>query len=261
MESQTLWQKTSGQLLIALVLLAGVFALCAYGYYVLTQSHMYTSTNISVSGEGEVVAVPDTGQFTFAVTAEGEDAATAQEASAEAMNEVIDYLSDAGVAEADIKTTNYRLNPQYRYEERICTGNSYCPPGERVLDGFEVSQSVEVKVRDTDEAGNLISGVGERGATNISGLTFTVDEPDELLAEARAEAIENARTKATALAEQLGMRVVRVTGFSENRGGYPQPYGMGGDEMAMDVAERSAPSVPTGENTFTSNVNVSFEIR
>lgn len=267
MESNSFWGKGYVHVLFTLILIAVLFALGAYAHLTLKQARgTYTgNTNISVSGEGEVLAKPDIAQFSFAVRAEADTATEAQTMSAEAMNQVIAYLKEAGVEEKDIKTQYYSLNPKYRYEERICAPNMYCPPGEQILDGYEVSQDVSVKVRDLEAAGNLISGVGERGATNISGLSFTIDDETELMSQAREMAIADAKEKAEALARDLGMRIDRIVGFSENGMYYPM-YDKGyGGNMAMEEAYRmdaaSAPSMPVGENTITSNVTITFELR
>ena len=218
---------------------------------------------ISVTGEGEVFAVPDIGQFTFSVQAEAEDAATAQEQSGTTINDIIAYLRGQGVAEEDIKTTNYNLFPRYRYEERICTPGSFCGPGERVQDGFEVSQSVQVKVRDTDNASTVITGVGERGATNISGLNFVVDDTDALVAEARAQAIVDAKEKAQKLASDLGVRLVKINGFYEEDSRYaPQPQmvrNMAFDEMAESGF--GGAELPMGEDQTIARVTITYEIR
>lgn len=248
--------------LLTAALVAVVAALAAYAYLALQQAEYgnYGPTTINVRGEGEVLARPDIGQFSFAVRAEGEDAATAQEQSATAMNEILAYLTEAGVAQEDIKTVNYTLNPRYRYEQNICPMGSFCPPGEQIIDGYEVSQMVEVKVRDLNASGTLISGVGERGATDVSGLQFTIDEEDALKAEARAEAIANAQEKAEALADALGVRIVRMIGYYEEE--YPKyGYGYGGDMAVMENSMRTSPDMPVGENEVTSTVNITYEIK
>jgi uncharacterized protein YggE len=265
MESQSFWLNKSVQLLGKLLLVMAVIALGAYTYLTLKQAEgTYTGeTTISVSGTGEVMAVPDIGQFSFAVRAEGETAEVAQTESAEAINAIVSYLEGEGIAKTDIKTENYNLQPRYRYEERLCTGTGYCPPGERVLDGYEVNQNVSVKVRELDRSGEFIAGVGDRGATNISSLQFTIDNEDDLQAEARSAAIADARTKANALAKDLGLRVHKVVGFHENEGGY-YPM-MERSMMAMDSAEglggATPPSLPTGENEVAVTVNVTYELR
>jgi uncharacterized protein YggE len=266
MESQSFMQKGYVQLLLSLILVGVLAALVAYAHLTFKEAkgvHTGEAT-ISVSGEGEVMAVPDIGQFSFAVRAEGEDAAAAQNNSAEAINAILAYLEEAGVEEKDIKTQNYNLHPKYRYEERVCPAGGYCPPGERVVDGYEVSQNVTVKVRNLDEAGTLISNVGERGATNISSLQFTIDDTDVLQAEAREKAIADAKEKAQKLADELGMQLDRIVGFYE---GGNDGYGyMERSVMAMDMDEGMggkmvAPSIPVGENEITSNVTITYQLK
>lgn len=251
-----------GKFLMSLTLLATIVALVSYALvnFEETKSGQYEAT-ISVSGEGEVLAVPDIGQFSFSVNAEGETAAEAQEKSGTAINDILAYLREQGIEDKDIKTQNYNLYPRYRYEQRICPANSYCPPGERIPDGFEVSQSVSVKVRNTDEAGAVIAGVGERGATNISSLNFIIDDVDALRAEAREMAIADAKEKAAVLAQQLGVDLVRIVSFNEG-GGYYEPYYYEERAMAMDASGNGfgGAELPMGEESTMVNVNITYEI-
>ena len=263
METNALFASHYNRALGTFALIALVLALGAYAYHTIKQAqYLYDGpTTISVSGEGEVLAVPDVGEFTFSVRAEAETAAAAQEASATDVNEIISYLEEAGVEEKDIKNQNYNLQPEYRFEQAICEPGRPCPRGERVLDGFSVTQSVQVKVRDTAQAGELIAGVGERGATNLSGLSFTVDDEEALEAQARDRAIADAKEKARALAEQLDVRLVRIVGYNEP-GGRPVPYGRGGDVMMAESADAVvSPQVPTGENRIVRQVNLVYQVR
>lgn len=249
---------------ITLTLIMVMVALGAYTYLAVKKSQNLSDIrpSISVNGEGEVIARPDIATFSFSVIAEGDDAGSAQNESAAAVNAILDYLKEEGIAENDIKTVYYNLTPRYDYLRSICNTEGYCPPGERVLRGYEVNQTIQVKVRSIDEAGDLISGVGTLGATNVSNLQFTIDDEDALYAEARARAIEDAKEKAQTLANDLDVELVRVTGFWEG------PMGLGGGDymraqtMSFDNAEGAvAPDVPVGENTFASQVTITYEIR
>lgn len=247
-------------------LASAIVALLAYTYLTWQQAQgTYTGeVTISVSGTGDAVAVPDIGQFSFDVQAEADTAEVAQQDSAERINTIIAWLEESGVAEKDIKTQSYTLNPRYRYEERACTAGGYCPPGERVLSGYEVRQSVSVRVQDLDNASSLVSGVGERGATNISGLNFTIDDESTLEAEARAEAIADAKEQAEVLAAELGMRIDELVGFHEQGPGMPIPYGMGGDTMERSVMNEGmavAPDLPRGENEVIVNVSMTYRLK
>jgi uncharacterized protein YggE len=221
-----------------------------------------TATNtISISGSGEVFAVPDTATFSVTVMETAKDVKTAQDAATKKSNDIIAYLKGAGVDEKDVQTTDYSVNPEYTYGNAICT-QGYCPPGKQTLTGYQVSQTLTIKVRDTNKAGDLLSGVGSRGASNVSGLNFTIDDQDALEAQARDKAIKDAKTKADALAKSLGVQIVRIVGYSEN-GNYPMPYYQK-TLSATDASGRGgavAPDVPVGQNKIISNVAVEYEIR
>jgi uncharacterized protein YggE len=252
----------------------GVFALTMLGLFLLFAalgqlkglqyigSGVAATNTISVSGEGEVFAVPDTATFSVTVQETAKDVQTAQTTATKKGNDIVAYLKGAGIDEKDIQTTDYSVNPQYDYTNGVCTQSGYCPPGKQVLTGYQVSQTLTIKVRDTKQAGDLLSGVGSRGATNVSGLSFTIDDQKGLEAQARGKAIDDARGKAEALAKQLHVSLVRVVGFSEGSNGpiyYAKAMSTG---ASMDaVAPSPAPEIATGQNKITSNVNVTYEIR
>lgn len=224
-----------------------------------------TATNtITISGEGKVFAVPDIATFSVTVQEEAKDVNAAQSAATKKVNEIITYLRNEGIEEKDIRTTDYSVNPKYSYGANVCPQYGYCPPGKQTLDGFQVSQTLTVKVRDTKKAGDILAGVGSRGAFQVSGLSFIIDDQAKLESEARGKAIADARTKAEGLAQQLGVSLVRVVGFSED-GGYPIPY-FAKAEMSAVVNGRGgaispSPEIPVGQNQITSHVSVTYEIR
>ncbi len=222
-----------------------------------------TATNtITVSGEGEVFAVPDLATFSLTVREEAKEVKDAQKTATEKGNKIIAALKAAGVDEKDIKTTSYNVNPKYEWYEAVCT-ELRCPPGRQEMVGFEVWQTVEVKVRDTEKAGDILSQVGGLGVSDISGLSFTIDDEDALKTDAREQAIGDAEAKAKELAGQLGVELVRIVGFTEDAGGYMPYYKTARMEMAvaMDSSGAAAPELPVGENKIVSNVTITYEIR
>ncbi|MBI2610590.1 SIMPL domain-containing protein [Candidatus Kaiserbacteria bacterium] len=259
----THWPRTMAATalgVLALFLLVGVVREFSELRYIGTG--VPATNTITVSGEGEVFAVPDTATFSVTVQEEAVEVKDAQDVATKKVNEIIAFLKGEGIEEKDIRTADYNVYPQYDYIQTVCR-DGYCPPGRQELRGFQVSQTLTVKVRDTEKAGNLLSGVGELGASSVSGLSFTIDDEDALKREARGQAIEDARTKAAELAKQLNVRLVRIIGFSESEGGYPPipyAYGRGGDMVAME-AKAIAPEIPVGENKIVSNVSVTYEIR
>jgi uncharacterized protein len=242
------------------------------------------TNTISVSGHGEALAVPDIATFSFSIVSDKATVAAAQADATAKINAVTDYLTGAGVDKKDIQTSDYSVYPQYEYQNAVCpqtppvpvnapnvsSGSggtvssgaiAYCPPGKQVLKGYEVSQSTTVKVLDTSKAGDLLTGVGTKGATQVSSLNFTFDNPDAVQSDARDKAIADAKQKADTLAKQLGVSLVRVVSFNESGNPGPIYYaktlGMG----AADSAVPAAPQISTGQNTITDDVNITYEIR
>ncbi len=217
-------------------------------------------SSISVQGKGEVVGIPDLAIFSFGVTEESLIAKEAQDTAATKINDILAYLKENHVADPDITTSGYTIYPRYEYETKATS--PYYPSqqtGKQNLAAYVVSQSVTVKVRKLEDAGKLLSGIGEQGATNISGLSFDFDKRDELVKEARDKAITEARTEASKLAKSLGVSLVRIVSYSEG-GYYPmyaKTYAMGASVSSDSVT----PSIPVGEDKITSNVTITYEIK
>ena len=231
-------------------------------------SYPSSPSQINVSGKGEVVGIPDVATFSFSVTEESLVVSDAQTESAKKVNAILDYLKKNGVAGKDITTSGYNIYPRYEYgtEVRAMSPAIYpYPPvyseGKQRLAAYVVTQSVAVKVRQLKDAGKLLAGIGELGATDISGLTFDFDKRDELVKEARDKAIKEAREEAAKLAKSLGVRLVRIISYSEG-GYYPvygkvmaaEAYGRGGDGAV-------APEIPVGEDKIISNVTITYEVK
>ncbi len=260
-----MFQDAHIRIVAKLVGVAAIIALLTFAYYAFVQARQVTDfpLSITVDGTGEVFAKPDIATFSFTVQAKEADAVGAQNSASIRMDGIVAYLKEKGVDEKDIKTTGYYLNPRLEYPDMRCTEWGCPPQGEPKLIGYEVSQSVDVKVRKTTDAGMLIAGVGEKGATNVGGLSFTIDDKDSFKNEARETAIADAQEKAKVLADKLGVRIVRMSGYWEDEGMSPM-YAYGGMEMdmAMSKEESYAPAVvPTGENTITSTVHITYEVR
>lgn len=260
----TIFNSKLNQLLITLVLAGACIALLAFAYSTLKQQSQWGGPmTINVTGKGEVNVKPDVAQFSFSVRADAPSASEAQTKSAEAINAVTAYLKENAIEDKDIKTEGYNLNPKFKYETKPCMSGSYCPPGEQIPDGFEVFQTVTVKVRDIDKAGTLLGGVGDKGATDISGLTFTIDDEDVLKAEARELAIADAKVNAEKLASNLNVRIVKMMRYYEDSPAMPM-YGYGDtrmDAMSSKVEMAPTPSIPTGENKTISNVTITYEVK
>lgn len=215
---------------------------------------------IVVSGEGEVYASPDIASLSFSVRDTQKTVAEAQVIVEGKVAAAFDFLKENGVDEKDIQTTGTTFYPQYQYYDNYCRVD-YCPPAKApVITGYEMSETVSVKVRTIDNVGKLISGLGNIGVTDLSGPNFAIDNEDALQEEARTEAIEKAKTKAKTLAKDLGVRLGDIVSFSES--GYsPVFYGKSPANMEYGMGGDVAVSVQTGQNKVSSTVTITYEIR
>lgn len=232
-------------LLVAVVLGGSYIA----GQYVRTQE--YSKPTISVQGEGKVNAVPDIAELNFGVqTGRRKTAQGAMEHLGNKMNAINKAVLAAGVEEKDIMTQNLWMNPSYDYFE-----------GKRIESGFEASQNLRVKVRDIASLTAVLDAAVTKGANQVGGVSFTVDEPDALRAEARAMAIKDAQEKAAMLAADLGKTLGKFKGYNEGGMVSPQPYAR--MDMMMEstgMGGGGAPPVPVGEQEIHANVMLMFEL-
>ena len=234
------------------------------------------TNTVSVDGTGDAYAVPDVATFSFTVSDTEKAVADAQTKATDKINAALKVVRASGVADKDIQTQYYSIEPQYQYQNAVCPMASpadsavsssgmmiptYCPPGKQTLTGYTVSESVTVKLRDLSKAGALLVSLGSAGVSDLNGPSFAVDDPNAVQDQARTKAIADAKSKASELAKELGVHIVRVTSFTEGNNGVIRPvmYAMNGSVGA--AAPKAAPEVPTGQQKVTDNVTITYEIK
>ena len=212
----------------------------------------YNSNNIdqiSFTGEGKIYIKPDIAFVDVSVVTQGERIKDVQDANTKKMNKVIGFLKDSGIDEKDIKTTNYNLYPQYTYE------NNKIPQ----IMGYQINQTLNIKIRSLDKVGTILEGGVGAGINQVNSLYFGVENDEQVKEQARKMAIDDAKKKAEILASQLGVRLIKIIGFSDNTVGYQVPiydakaYGVGGGG--------ATPDIQTGQNEITVNVTITYEIK
>lgn len=237
--------------IILAVLIGGGFHL--YGKHMDIRAPQENPVVISVSAEGKVTAPPDIAQLSFGVQTGRQPTAKAAIALiTKNMTSVTEAVKQQGVEEKDVMTEQFRLNPVYDYMS-----------GRQVPRGFEAVQSLSVKVRDLDNTSDVLTAATDAGANQVGNISFGIDNPDDLRAQAREKAIEKAKAKAEVLAENLGMSLGRMTGFSEGGDYSPRPYMMEKANIALgsDLAVDAGIPLPAGEQNIVITVNLSYELR
>ena len=229
-----------------------IVALIVGGLYVTGKKveNMQPPPVISVQGQGKIQAVPDIAMLNFGVqTGRQPTAQRAMEILGKRMTAAFEALKEMGIEEKDIKTQSLNLNAAYDWNE-----------GKRIDRGFEANQNLQIKVRDLDKITTVLDVVVRMGANQVGGVSFTIDDMDELREEARAMAIKDAKEKAQELAEDLGQTLGKFRGFSEG-GGYNPPYPMMRMEsMAMDAKVGGTP-IPAGEQEIVVSVTLTYEVQ
>lgn len=217
--------------------------------------------SITVTGEGEVTALPDIATITFTVRESAKTVPEAQKLVETKVAQALKDIGSLGVDKKDTKTLSYTINPKYEQQGQMyCTAYS-CPPVKTVVTGYEVAQSVQVKVRTIDKSGDVIGAIGKANITEVSGPEFTVDDMDKAKADAKAIAIAKAQAKAKATAKSLHQGLGSVISFNEDNGGYyPVMYRAEAMSMKAGVAADSV-TLPQGESVIKSNVTITYSLK
>jgi len=241
-------EKAKWLILFLVVILALGAVGCAQGgaegvTYVAQQQ-----TGIWVTGQGEVMAVPDLALLSLGIEAQAGTVSEAQAQAIEAMDKVMESLQDNGVAEKDIQTQRFSIYPITKWIR---------DEDEEEIIGYRVTNMVLAKIREVDEAGAIIDAVAQAGGdyTRIQGISFTIDDPAPYYEEARTEALEDAENKAEQLADLAGVKLGRPIYISE--GAIYQPP-ISREDMA-GVPGAVTPISP-GELEITLNVQVAYAI-
>ncbi len=167
-----------------------------------------------------------------------------------------------GVADKDVKTAGYTVSPQYAQSAPCYPGALCMQTSSNKITGYLVSESIDVTVRDTSKAGDVLAKLGGLGVQNISGPDFTVDDDSGVMDDARAKAIANAHDKAKELAKELGVSLSDVVSYSEDNGPVPYPMYSRAAGVATDAGMTApTPNLPTGTDDRTVTVQVTYRIR
>lgn len=211
----------------------------------------------SVTAEAKRVAIPDVARFTAGVTAEGKsDLASLQNGVSEKIDAIMKYLKDQGIEEKDIKTIQYDVSPKYsyppcKYDYSVSPAEWVCPPVDII--GYVVSQKAEITVRDFEKISDVLGGVVEHGANDVSSLVFELEHPETLQNEARAEAIEKARQQAQSMAKAGNFRIGSIDSVVDNAANY-NSYGYERTSTALS-------NVKPGTQEITASVTLRYQIR
>jgi len=205
---------------------------------------------VSVTGAGSANLVPDIAYIYVGVHTEKPSAAEAMDENNAQTQKMIQALKDFGIDAKDIRTTNFSIWPQDKYDPMTGT-----PSGEKI---YVVDNTVYVTVRNLDKLGELLDTVIAAGANTVNSIQFDVADKTEALKQARAEAVKDAEAQAQELADAAGVKLgeVQSIGFYDSQP-YPVYDGKGGGA----AVEAAAVPIQPGQLTFSVSVSMTYEIK
>jgi len=238
-------------LIIAIVLLAAV-AIVSIAFNTNSQATVSpvstADQGLTVTGTGEAYATPDVAKIDFAVRTEAKDLAESQKNNSEAIAKIKNEIARFNIDAKDIKTVHYSINPEY----------DYYPARQPRLRGYSTYHSLRITVRKLEDADAVVQTLGGAGITEISQVSFTVDDPLEVQNEAREQAIARAKEKAEQLASLSGAKLGKIISIEESSPSpdYPYPraidgFGGGGAEVGLEE----------GSISVTSTVTLTYSLR
>lgn len=206
---------------------------------------------ISVSGEGKVEAVPDRAVLPVTVESKDRKLAAAKADNDKKTAALLAVAAQYKIPKEKIKTQGVYISPQYRWEQKT---------NKQIFDGYTVSRSVQITIDEMEQAEKVIASLTEAGIDQVQGIQFTFANPEALEAEARKNAVADARAKAESLVAAAGAKLGKVLSISTN-GDARMPPIMPMRAMAMEAkAADSAPPPLPGLTSIEQSVSIVYEI-
>lgn len=207
---------------------------------------------VTVMGQAEIDVVPDIGIAVLGVETRDEKADVAQTQNADKMDKVMDALLAAGIKKEDMKTQNYYLQRETKWDPET---------RESKFVGYVVRNSIRFETKDIENVGKYIDAAVKAGANNVDNVMFDLSKEakEKVSTDLLTQAAATAKAKAQILAEALDARVGKVVLISENNWNV-QPVYRAVPEIAMDSAGAKATSIVPGDITTNANIQVSFEL-
>lgn len=215
-----------------------------------TDSHPVAGNarTVSVTGTGEAQAPPDEARINAGVQAVADTVVAASRQNEEKVRKIMDALSEQGIDESDIGTTDYSIWAQQDYQD-----------GQSRITGYQVSNVVVVTIKDIAKVGDVLAAVTNAGANTVHGVQFSVSDTEALETQARERAMADARRRAESLAGLAGVALGEVVTLSTSAGPGYGPMMMEAAAMRMSDSAPT-PTITPGQQSVSVQVQVTYAI-
>lgn len=205
---------------------------------------------ITVSADGKVTTKPDIALIDLSVVSQGKTVKAVTQDGNVKMSQVIDAVKKLGIESKDIASTQYNLYPNYVYPQNASPR----------IDGYNLTQNIQVKVRKLDQVDDVLDTGITAGANQVGQLTFDIDDPSSVKKQAREKAFVIAKEKALEMAKAAGVNLGRVVTFSENEGYQPPMFANYAMEAKSMAGAIPSPSIEPGSKEMSLSISVTYEI-
>lgn len=242
----------SNRLYILLILII-VIGIACFVWMVFYTYKAEDKNNITISAIGEVYADPDIAALTLGIQTDGKDVKTITQKNTETMNKIIDGVKGLGVEAKDIQTAQYSVSPQYNWTQ----------DEGQVLEGYRITQNIDLKIRDFAKIGDILGVATENGANIVSDLKFSIEDEEKAKTQAREKAIAAAKAKAQIIAGQAGIKLGDIINVYEDYSYAPVAYSSAKtmNEASSMGAGRETAQIESGEQKVQITINLVYRIR
>lgn len=203
---------------------------------------------ISVSGQGKADVAPDMATVSIGIVTTGKTAQLAQAENAKVASDVTAALSSLGIFSKDIQT-HYSMSPVYEKGDY------------RKAVGYRASNTVTVTVNDVAKTGQVIDAALKSGATDVNGLSFGLKDARSVRDNALQMAVQDARSKADAIAAALGVKIIGIQNVKEDGGNFAR-YEVANARLAkLDGMAAADTPVSAGTVEVNADVHIDFQIQ
>ncbi|HET9446503.1 MAG TPA: SIMPL domain-containing protein [Steroidobacteraceae bacterium] len=205
---------------------------------------------IGVSGQGQVSAEPDRATVTLAVESRKPKLDDARAEVARTVDAVLKLTRELKVDPKLVHATRINVQPEYNWQAQN---------NERNLIGYYVSRQVEVELRDLEKLGQLLERAIDLGVNQVGDPRLDSSKRAQLVREALAKAVDDARQNAEVVARAAGAKLGNARTIQANTEFMPPPMPMVRG-IAMEAKAAGAAPYQSGDMTFDATVSVQYDL-
>ncbi|MCR4880931.1 MAG: SIMPL domain-containing protein [bacterium] len=224
---------------------------------------VYNASNAAVfDDKGKITAEasetkyvsPDTATISFSVETSDKNSQKAVDLNNQKMATIVEAVKKQLAQNESVKTSSYNLHPRYEYNNIT---------KKDVLTGYSVTNSITVTLKDTKKTAKIIDIATQSGATSVSGLSFTIQNTDNVCRELTTKATQKAKKEAETVLAALGKTIDTVVSVSYNCNNqfHHSPRMYMAMDSAMNAKSAAGATIEEGENKVTAYVTIVFTIK